>query len=68
VTDWDAILGQPGRQVRSTAHRLLGNHSDTSDCFQETFLSALSVTRRQQIENWGGFLQQLGTIRAIQDT
>lgn len=65
MSDWDAIVGQHGRLVWRTAYRLLGNHADTSDCFQETFLSALSATRKQRVENWGGFLQRLATARAL---
>ena len=65
MPDWDAIVGQHGRLVWRTAYRLLGNHADAGDCFQETFLSALSAARRQQVENWGGFLQRLATARAL---
>lgn len=38
-----------------------GNHADAGDCFQETFVSAPSATRRQRVENWGGFLQRVAT-------
>src|SRR5689334_20665068 len=65
MPDWDAIVGEHGRLVWRTAYRLLGNHADAGDCFQETFVSALSADRRQQIENWGGFLQRLATARAL---
>ncbi|HEV3162583.1 MAG TPA: sigma-70 family RNA polymerase sigma factor [Isosphaeraceae bacterium] len=65
MPDWDAIVGQHGRLVWRTAYRLLGNHADAGDCFQETFLSALSAARRQRVDNWGGFLQRLATARAL---
>jgi RNA polymerase sigma-70 factor (ECF subfamily) len=65
MPDWDAIVGQHGGLVWRTAYRLLGNHADASDCFQETFLSALSAARGQRVENWGGFLQRLATARAL---
>jgi RNA polymerase sigma-70 factor, ECF subfamily len=65
MPDWDAIVGQHGRLVWRTAYRLLGNHADAGDCFQETFLSALSAARRQRVENWGGFLRRLATARAL---
>ncbi len=65
MPDWDAIVGQHGRLVWRTAYRILGNHADAGDCFQETFLSALSAARRQRVENWGGFLQRLATARAL---
>lgn len=65
MPDWDAIVGQHGRLVWRTAYRLLGNHADASDCFQETFLSALSAARTRRVGNWGGFLQRLATARAL---
>ena len=65
MLDWDAIVGAHGPVVWRTAYRLLGNDNDAADCFQETFLSALSATRRQRVENWGGFLQRLTTARAL---
>jgi RNA polymerase sigma-70 factor (ECF subfamily) len=65
MPDWDAIVRQHGRLVWRTAYRLLGNHADACDCFQETFLSALSAARRQHVENWGGLLQRLATARAL---
>lgn len=65
MPDWDEIVGQHGRLVWRTVYRLLGHHADASDCFQETFLSALSAARRGRVENWGGFLQRLATARAL---
>src|SRR5205807_6742720 len=65
MPDWDTIVGLHGRLVWRTAYRLLGNHADAGDCFQETFLSALSASRRQKVENWGGFLRRLATARAL---
>jgi RNA polymerase sigma-70 factor (ECF subfamily) len=65
MPDWDAIVGQHGRLVWRTAYRLLGNHADAGDCFQEALLSALSAARRQRVENWGAFLQRLATARAL---
>lgn len=65
MPDWNAIVEQHGRLVWRTAYRLVGNHADAGDCFQETFLSALSADRRQRVENWGAFLQRLATARAL---
>lgn len=48
-----------------TAYRLLGNHADAADCFQETFVSALGFCRRQQVRNFSAFLARLTTARAI---
>ena len=65
MPDWDTIVGQQGRVVWRTVYRILGHHADAADCFQETFVSALSASRRQRVENWGGFLQRLATARAL---
>ena len=65
VHDWQAIVKEHGPIVWQTAYRLLANHSDTADCFQETFLAALEISRRQQIRNMAGLLQRLATTRAI---
>ena len=65
MPDWDAIVAEHGQLVWRTAYRILGNHADAGDCFQETFVSALSAARRQRVENWGGFLQRLATARAL---
>jgi RNA polymerase sigma-70 factor (ECF subfamily) len=63
--DWQAIVGDYGSLVWQTAYRLLGNHTDTADCFQETFLAALEVSRRQPVRNLPGLLVRLATTRAI---
>jgi RNA polymerase sigma-70 factor (ECF subfamily) len=65
MPDWDAIVAEHGRLVWRTVYRLLGNHADAADCFQETFLSALSGARGRRVENWGGFLQQVATARSL---
>lgn len=54
-----------GPIVWRTAYRLLGNYADTADCFQETFVCALEVSRRQQVRNFPALLSRLATARAI---
>ncbi len=58
-------MKQHGPIVWQTAYRLLGNHTDTADCFQETFICALAVSRRQQVRNFPALLSRLATARAI---
>jgi RNA polymerase sigma-70 factor, ECF subfamily len=65
VYDWQAIVNEHGRAVWQTAYRLLGNRSDTADCFQETFLGALQVSRHQPVHSISGLLVRLATARAI---
>ena len=63
--DWQAISRLQGPLVWRTAHRLLNCDADAHDCFQETFLSALDVSKKQPIQNWPGLLQRLATTRAL---
>ncbi len=65
VYDWQLITEKYGPRVWQIAYRLLGNHSDAADCFQETFLAALEVSRRQHVRNLPGMLARLATTRAI---
>ena len=65
MDDWQAMVAQYGPLVWKTAYRLLAHREDTADCFQDTFLCALEVARRQEICNWAGLLQRLATSRAL---
>jgi RNA polymerase sigma factor (sigma-70 family) len=65
VIDWQAIIEEHGPSVWQTAYRLLGNRADAADCFQETFVSALEVCRRQRVRNFSALLIRLATARAI---
>ena len=65
MIDWQAIIEEQGPAVWQTAYRLLGNHEDAADCFQETFVSALAVSRRQTVRNFSALLIRLATARAI---
>jgi RNA polymerase sigma-70 factor (ECF subfamily) len=65
VIDWQVVVNKHGPIVWKTAYRLLGNHADTADCFQETFVCALEVSRRQYVRNFAALLTRLATARAI---
>ena len=65
MTDWSAVVREYGPLVWQTAYRLLGNDSDTADCFQEVFVSAVKLSRRQHIDHWPGLLQRVATTLAI---
>jgi RNA polymerase sigma-70 factor (ECF subfamily) len=65
VTDWNAIIDQHGQLVWATACRLLGNSADAADCFQETFLEAVKVGRREPVRDWSALLRHLATVRAL---
>ena len=65
MIDWQAIIEEHGPSVWQTAYRLLGNRADAADCFQETFVSALEVCRRQRVRDFSALLTRLATARAI---
>ncbi|MFC1635563.1 RNA polymerase sigma factor [Planctomycetota bacterium] len=65
MIDWNRIIKEHGPDVWQTAYRLLGNHADAADCFQETFVSALGFCRRQKVRNFSALLARLATARAI---
>ncbi len=65
MTDWDDIVARHGRVVWETAWRMLGNHADALDCYQESFLDALKVVRRETVRDWPALLRRLATARAM---
>lgn len=65
VVDWKIIIKEHGPAVWQTAYRLLGNDADAADCFQDTFVCALELSRRQRIRNCYALLIRLATTRAI---
>lgn len=66
MTDWPALLRDHGPLVWRTAHRLLGRHADAADCFQQTFLAAVELARRQAVRHWPAVLARLATARALE--
>ena len=65
MPDWQEIIERDGRSVWQTAYRLLGNRADADECFQEAFLAALELARRQPVRHWGGLLRRLAAVRAV---
>ena len=65
MTDWQRIVGRHSGLVWRTAHRLLNSLEEAADCFQETFLAALELSRREDVRNWPGLLTRLCTCRAM---
>jgi len=65
MIDWEEIVGRHGGIVWKTAYRVLGDHADAADCFQETFLAAVKFSQRQEVRDWPALLQHLATARAI---
>jgi RNA polymerase sigma-70 factor (ECF subfamily) len=65
MPDWPEILRRDGPAVWQTAYRLLNNRADADECFQEAFLAALEVSRRETVRNWCALLQRLASARAV---
>lgn len=65
MTDWEAIVRGHGPTVWRTLFRLLGRRADIDECFQETFLSALEMSRRQKVVCWSALLQTVATRKAV---
>ncbi len=65
MPDWAEIIEREGGAVWRTAYRLLGDRADADECFQEAFLAALEVARRQPVRDWGALLRHLASSRAI---
>lgn len=63
--DWKQTIEEHGPAVWKRIFRIVGNEADASDCFQEVFLKAVNTSRRQAIENMGGFLGLAATRCAI---
>jgi RNA polymerase sigma-70 factor, ECF subfamily len=65
VNDWKAIVDQYGPLVWATVWRLLGRPADALDGYQETFLEAVKIARREPVHNWEALLRHLATVRAL---
>ncbi len=65
MPDWREILDREGPSVWRIIFRVLGNAADAEECYQEAFLAALELSRRQPVQNWHGLLQRLAAARAV---
>ena len=65
MTDWSDVINRHGPVVWKTAYRLLSNQADAADCFQDTFVEAVRLSRRQRIEHWPAVLRRIATTRAL---
>lgn len=65
MTDWDEIVDRDGPAVWRICWRLLGNRADAEEAFQEAFVAAVELSRRQPLVVPRAILQHLATARAI---
>lgn len=65
MTDWEEIVAKHSGGVWRIAYRILGNHADAADCYQNVFIAALDVSRREPVRSWAGLLRRLATCKAL---
>jgi RNA polymerase sigma-70 factor (ECF subfamily) len=65
VTELEKIVNEHAGLVWKVCYRLVGNHADAEDCFQETFISAMDVIERQKIRSVKAMLARLATNKSI---
>lgn len=59
------IVREHGAMVWRVAYRLLGDHADAADCYQETFLAALNEARPSEVRHWRSFVRRIAAARAM---
>ena len=65
MTNWDAVVASDGPAVWRTLWRLLADRADVEECFQETFLAALRLSEREEVQSWPAALCSIATARAM---
>jgi len=65
MVDWQALIEEHGPRVWRTVYRILADHTDALDCYQETFLSAQRLLPSRLVRDWGAFLSTVATRRAM---
>jgi RNA polymerase sigma-70 factor (ECF subfamily) len=63
--DWDALVSREGPAVWRAVRRLVGNDADAEDVFQEVFVAAVEVSRREVVRQWRALLLRMAHARAI---
>ena len=65
MTNWESLVHEHKQLVWDTVYRLVGNHADALDCFQDTFLEAVKVARKTEVREWSAMLRHLATLRSL---
>jgi RNA polymerase sigma factor (sigma-70 family) len=65
MTDWDQIIRRDGPAVWRTVCRLVGDRADAEECFQEAFVAALELARREPLTSPRALLLRMATARAM---
>jgi RNA polymerase sigma-70 factor (ECF subfamily) len=59
------IVRRHGSMVWATVFRVVGREADAADCFQQTFVAALEMGRREKIRTWEGMLKRVATTKGL---
>jgi RNA polymerase sigma-70 factor, ECF subfamily len=65
MNDLEAIRSRYGPMIWTTVWRVLRNHAESLDCYQDVFCELLERSGDEQVENWPAFLRWLATRRAL---
>ncbi len=65
LVNWSTIISAHGPTVWRTVYRIVNDPEAARDCYQETFLAALRLSRRQTIDNWQAMLRTIAAQTAI---
>jgi len=65
MEDWERIREQYGPLVWKTVYRILGNHTESLDCFQDVFAELLERSSPIAVRGWPAFLRWLAVRRAL---
>lgn len=65
MIDWERIVEEDGPAVWRICWRLLCNRADAEEAFQETFIAAVELSRREKLATPRAILQHLATARSI---
>ena len=65
MPDWEHVREQFGPLVWATAYRILYDHAETSDCFQDVFAEVLERSSPEDVRDWPAFLRWLTAKRAL---
>ena len=65
MNNLEEIRSRHGRLVWNTVYRILRDHAESLDCYQDVFCEVLERASRQEVENWPAYLRWLATRRAI---
>jgi RNA polymerase sigma factor (sigma-70 family) len=65
MTNWHDIVNRNSSMIWQTAYKVLGDHHEAAECYQDTFLTAVRISREQKVLHWTALLKRVCTCRAL---